>query len=371
MSKQKKEKIQEDKSKEKEQDTKKYIVLDVVFYGSSLNYDQGVGNYQELKKITKWDGRQYILVSRYALRYSILHWANKLFPDEWKLAGTDVLIAEEGNVARLKLPEELKKENLDLKKVFEKYPEFDLFGFMSAKGAEGQKGKSITRTTPVKISHAISLTPYNYDSQFTANLDIMRRAAGPGAGSNPVTIEEKKDFYVYTIVIDVDRIGKYTKEEHGQKEIGDIDVTDKRNDRIKQLVETIFKLKREIKGRLEDLSPWLVICGLYNDGRYETYADKIELARSHVYKIITKEKETRDNEGRTIKEIENETIEKDAPKFMIDIDKNLASLATQQQIIDEINNFLNNKNSQSKILVYKRQFIQTDPEFESLPAPNK
>ena len=60
---------------------RRYIVLDVVFYANSLNYDQGEGNYQELKKITKWDGRQYVLVSRYALRYSILHWANKLFPD--------------------------------------------------------------------------------------------------------------------------------------------------------------------------------------------------------------------------------------------------------------------------------------------------
>jgi CRISPR-associated protein Cst2 len=361
---------------------RKYIVLDIVFYGSSLNYDQGAGNYQELKKITKWDGKQYILVSRYALRYSILHWANKLFPDKWKLAGNDVLIAEAQGVARLKTPEELKKNNLTLKSVFENYPEFDLFGFMTAKkkdkkskkekeGEEEAKEVTITRTSPVKISHAISMTPYNHDSQFTANLDMMRRAAGPGAGSNPVTIEEKKDFYVYSIVIDIDRIGKYTKDEHGQEEIGDIDISNKRNERIKTLVETIFNLKREIKGRLEDLSPWLVICGLYNNGRYETYTDKIELAKSHVYKIITKEKETKDNDGRTIKEIENETIEKDAPKFVIDIDKTLPKLATQEQIINEINKFLNNKNSQSQILVYKRQFIQTDPEFKPLSTSNK
>lgn len=39
----------------------RYIVMDLVFYGNSLNYDQGSGNYQELKKITKWDGRQYTL----------------------------------------------------------------------------------------------------------------------------------------------------------------------------------------------------------------------------------------------------------------------------------------------------------------------
>lgn len=357
---------------------RKYIVMDIVFYGSSLNYDQGAGNYQELKKITKWDGKQYVLVSRYALRYSILHWANKLFPDKWRLAGNDVLIAEKGDVARIKSPEEVKKEYSQkysdfMKNIFLNYPEFDLFGFMSASSEQGQKGISITRTSPVKISHAVSLTPYNYDSQFTANLDVMKRAAGPGAGSNPVTIEEKKDFYIYNIVIDVDRIGKYLKEEHGglkdkggNETIGDIDVRDKRNDRIKELVETIFNLKREIKGRMEDLSPWLVICGLYNDGKYETYLDKIELAKSNVYKVITKEKDTKDGEGRTIKEIEHEIIEKDAPKFVIDINANLPKLVTKEQIINKLETFLKNESITPEILIYKRSLIQTEPTFLEL-----
>ena len=75
------------KNDEEQSEEHKYIVLDMVFHASSLNYDWGSGNYQELKKITKWDGRQYVLVSRYALRYSILHWGNKLFPDRWKVAG--------------------------------------------------------------------------------------------------------------------------------------------------------------------------------------------------------------------------------------------------------------------------------------------
>jgi len=350
---------------------RRYIVLDVVFYGNSLNYDQGTGNYQELKKITKWDGRQYILVSRYALRYSILHWANKLYPNEWKLAGRDVLTTEEGGVARLKAPSEVKEQpyNKFMKDVFESYPEFDLFGFMIAPKKQGGEAVSITRTSPVKISHAISLTPYNYDSHFVANLDIMRRAGG--SGSNPITIEEKKDFYVYTVVIDVDRIGRYTKEEHGSDDVGNIDVTSKRNERIKKLVETILNLKREIKGRLEDLSPWLVICGLYNNGKYETYSDKIELAKNHIYKIITKEKEAKDNEGKIIKEIENEIIEKDAPKFVIDIDKNLAVYATKEEIINKIEIFLNTSESQSKILVYKKQFIKTEPKFELSQNQNK
>ena len=32
----------------------RYITMDIVFYGNSLNYDWGGGtNYQELKKVTK------------------------------------------------------------------------------------------------------------------------------------------------------------------------------------------------------------------------------------------------------------------------------------------------------------------------------
>jgi CRISPR-associated protein Cst2 len=339
---------------------RKFIVLDIVFYGSSLNYDQGTANYQELKKITGWDGRQYILVSRYALRYSILHWANKLYPNEWKLAGKGELNVEEEGVAHPK-PDLIKD-----KKILD-FPEFDLFGFMIAEKSNKEAKKSkkeaaVTRVAPVKISHALSLTPYNFDSHFMANLDMMKRAGGKG--SNPVIIEEKKDFYVYNVVIDVDRVSKYTKEEHGGYIEGDITIKEKEK-RIKQFIETLLNLKREIKGRMEDLSPWLMIVGLYNDGKYETYLDKIELAKSNVYKVITKEKEVKDEEGRVIREIEHEITEKNAPKFIIDIGSSANLVNSKKELLEEIEKFLNNKSPVSSILIYKRKFVQTDPEFST------
>jgi len=299
----------------------KFISMDVVFYGNSLNYDWGGGtNYQELKKITKWDGRQYVLVSRYALRYSILHWANKLFPDEWELAGKNELYYEKkGGVARLKsekeVKAELKKEYKDfLKEIFERFPEFDLFGFMVAE--KGSEQAALTRTSPVKISHAISMTPTNLDAHTMANLDMVKRAGG--TGSNPVTIEEKPDFYVYNITIDVERIGKYLEKEHGNDKIGDITIeSNKAKKRIVQLVETVLNLKRDIKGRREDLSPWLVILGLYNDGRYETFIDKIRLERKTHYKV----RRTHRKEGDT-EIIENEIEEGLMPLFKIDLSEN-------------------------------------------------
>lgn len=331
---------------------KKYIVLDIVFYANSLNYDQGGSNYQELKKITKWDGRQYILVSRYALRYSILHHAAELFPKRWKLAGEEQLSKEDVVVHP-------KKELVNEKKILE-FPEFDLFGFMIAERGERGKGEgsSLTRVSPVKISHAISLTPYNYDSHFMANLDMMRRAGG--SGSNPVTIEEKKDFYIYNVVIDVNRVGVYTKEESGLKE--DIECSpDERHQRICELVDTIFHLKREIKGRMEDLSPWLVICGLYNNGKYETFLDKIELAKSHVYKVITKTKKYTDSDGRNIEEVENEIVENDAPKFIIDVDE-YSSVNSLEELKEKIKEFLGGSkegsNNEGSIFIYKKRNIE-------------
>ncbi|QER42554.1 type I-B CRISPR-associated protein Cas7/Cst2/DevR [Thermodesulfobacterium sp. TA1] len=318
----------------------KYISMDIVFYGNSLNYDWGGGtNYQELKKITKWDGRQYVLVSRYALRYSILHWANKLFPEKWKLAGQNELHVEKGEVVRLK-----KKDKEFLEKIFKEFPEFDLFGFMIAE--KGSEQAALTRTSPVKISHAISLTPTNLDAHTMANLDMVRRAGGKG--SNPVTIEEKPDFYVYNITIDVERIGKYLKEEHGDEKIGDI-VIDQNTakERVVQLIETVLNLKRDIKGRREDLSPWLVVLGIYRDGRYETFIDKIMLERKTHYKV----KRTYRKEGDT-EIVENEIEEGLMPLFKIGLTDNV-------------------DNNAGLYIYYRKDFCDYTPKKEELEVKAK
>lgn len=333
------------------QEGRKYVVMDTVFYGSSLNYDQGAANYQELKKITKWDGREYVLVSRYALRYSILHWANKLYPSDWKLAGKEEFVLESGGVVHPR-PEMLKN-----KKILD-FPEFDLFGYMMA--GKGTQEAAVTRVSPVKISHATSLTSYGHDSHFMANLDVTRRAGGEG--SNPVTIEEKEDFYSYSVVIDVNRVGRISNEELLKDQVNEELELSKEDakKRITQLAETILYLKREIKGRMEDLSPWLVVCGLYTGGKYDTYSDRIELEKSHVYKIVTKEKESKDEEGRIIKEIERQTVEKDAPRFRIEIEgaPELKEV-DRNTLISSLGKFLGEGYTSNQLLVYKRPSVET------------
>jgi len=302
----------------------KYIVLDIVFYGSSLNYDQGSGNLQELKKITKWDGKQYSLVSRYALRYSLLKTGEQL--GLWNVAPGDILDRSRGEgegktVIQPSIKSLLSGEIL-------KYPDFDFFGYLIT-GTTPQN----SREAPVKISHAVSMTPYNYDSHFAGNLDLARRMVEAGKAEkmdpNLFTVEEHLTYYIYTVVIDVDRIGKseiYLAKKSGnkwevdvewdtskkinikkaeKKEIKgeytdfseDIDVTytflnetihkfeqnlknlkDTRKEKIKNLIRAILNLNRDIKARKEVLHPKLLIMGLY-EGNYQTFKDNNENKR--------------------------------------------------------------------------------------------
>ncbi|RLF96075.1 type I-B CRISPR-associated protein Cas7/Cst2/DevR, partial [Thermococci archaeon] len=102
----------------------KYIVMDIVFKAASLNYDQGSGNYQELKKITRWNGKQYTFVSRYALRYSMLETGKEMGILEIA-EGDKLQLAGEGNKKVIQPATELLISGEILK-----YPEFDLFGYL-------------------------------------------------------------------------------------------------------------------------------------------------------------------------------------------------------------------------------------------------
>ena len=392
----------------------RYIVMDIVFYGNSLNYDQGTGNYQELKKITKWDGKQYTLVSRYALRYSLLETARKI--RQWDIAdGSKFQQAGEGDQTVIQPSEEMLLSGEILK-----YPEFDLFGYL------------ITTTTPqnfreapVKISHAISLTPFNYDALFNANIGLanrMRKIAG-SMDPNPFTAEEHETYYQYSVVADLDRVGKietYIKVDKERKEnkknyrlskirveemngklvfIGEYShdaekkedkllefpVISERNDfekvlvelpieenkiekmlqtnsfyefrgnenvntitikythskesvqnRIEALIRAILNLKRSIKGRAEDLSPKLMVVGIYKNEPYKTYKDKISLIdeyREEEYDEITEEPL---ENGRKIK-VKHIVSKSKKPVFEVKV----AGAAKEELSEDQVKNFIN------------------------------
>jgi len=325
----------------------RFIVLDIVFYGGSLNYDQGSGNYQELKKITKWDGKQYTLVSRYALRYSLLETGKSI--GLWKLVdGSNLQRAGESDKTVIQPGISLLLSG----KILE-YPEFDLFGYLIT----NTKPQN-SREAPVKISHAISMTPFSYDNHLSGNLGYARRMVSETGKMDPnlFNIEEHETYYIYTVVIDVDRIGKneiYLAKEVGkdgkdwkiqidgsennytikivkakekviegsyeaktfkikiddglteEKEASggqvnnspsEIDVSIKekngkdvhsieysiqhdnfRKNRVNDLVKSILYLTRNIKAQSKDLSPKLLIVGVYKNNPYKSFKDRIRI----------------------------------------------------------------------------------------------
>jgi len=328
----------------------KYIVLDIVFHGNSLNYDQGSGNYQELKKITKWDGRQYTLVSRYALRYSLLETAQKA--NLFRLTGAENLIEAGESEKKVIQP----ATEFLLTGDILKYPEFDLFGYLIT-----DTSPQNFRTAPVKISHAVSMTPFMYDAHFNANIGLanrMRKMYGK-MDPNPFTMEEHETYYQYSVVIDVDNIGEIEvymkpkesvtiqgesfqlqniekisgldgheklsiklKKGKGGKELIQSDVVELSEfvefdkvyvikyrlkddevikERILNLVRGLMNLKRSIKGREEDLSPKLLIAGIYSECPYKTYRDKLVLVDEYVEEEYDEIEETETENGRILK----------------------------------------------------------------------
>ena len=378
----------------------KYIVMDIVFKAASLNYDQGSGNYQELKKITRWNGKQYTFVSRYALRYSMLETGKEMGILEIA-EGDKLQLAGEGNKKVIQPATELLISGEILK-----YPEFDLFGYLITSTYPQN-----FRTAPVKISHAISMTPFNYDALFNANIGMANRVRKKHGdmSPNPFTAEEHETYYLYSVVIDVNSVGKIevylsgkkdvaiaeTKEGSYEFKIGkgkdriefffdtskpeDIKMSEiviplkedkvegdgkeklkniityddgldtfiikyslneeKIKERIEDLIRAILKLHRSIKGRNEDLTPKLLVLGLYNNTPYQTFKDRIALVDENIeetYDEITEITE----EGKKIVKIIHKTVKEAKPKFRIYGDFEKAEVLKEEKIIEKIGGFL-------------------------------
>lgn len=381
--------------------------MDMVFYGNSLNYDQGSGNYQELKKITKWDGRQYTFVSRYALRYSLLETAKRM--GLWNLAEANNLnAAGKGDKKVIQPASEflLSGEILN-------YPEFDLFGYLIT-NTEPQNA----RTAPVKIDHAISMTPFKYDALFNANLGLanrMKRNLGD-MKPNPFTTEEHATYYQYSVVVDVDNIGevevyikkgssvnfegdKWTIDEvkdgnnvilklstgkgknKESKEIVQSETVDKvactdlkgldlvkyalkREDedpvkkRVKELIIAVLNLKRDIKAREEDLSPKIMVLGVYKDKPYKTYKDKITLIDEYVEEEYDEIEESPLENGGRLMRVRHKSTKSRRPVFEIsDIDKETIELMDEKKVLECVDSLFNSESSLGNVKVFHESSV--------------
>ena len=139
---------------------------------------------------------------------------------------------------------------------------------------------SQVRSAAVRLSHAISLEDYKSDIEFLNNKGLADRLKGEFP--NLANIEQHFSYYTYTVTIDLSKIGKDNE----------IELDDEiKIKRVKELLEIIKILNRDIRGREENLSPLFVIGGLYNintpfflgrinlkakDGKYNIDTDILE-----------------------------------------------------------------------------------------------
>ena len=238
---------------------KNALTISMIFKGQSLNYGEGIGNIAELKKISRGDGSVYTFASRQAIRYDIARLGNKMFG--WNL---EVVDKSKGTVQF--------KDNLTI----EDSEEMDLFGYMKTLKSNGSQ----VRSAAVRLSHAISLEDYKSDIEFLNNKGLADRLKGEFP--NLANIEQHFSYYTYTVTIDLSKIGKDNEIELD----GEIKIK-----RVKELLEIIKILNRDIRGREENLSPLFVIGGLYNintpfflgrinlkakDGKYNIDTDILE-----------------------------------------------------------------------------------------------
>lgn len=380
----------------------RFLVMDVVFYGNSLNYDQGSGNYQELKKITRWDGRQYTLVSRYALRYSLLETGKKL--GLWDVAEGEKLHKAGGGDKTVIQP----ATELLLTGEILLYPEFDLFGYLITSTTPQN-----FRSAPVKLSHAISMTPFNYDALFNANLGManrMRKIYGE-MKPNPFTAEEHETFYLYSLVVDIDEVGKLDvfvtlgsdvtlgRDDNGKEikaKIEDVVFEDNRvkfvlkiekskkeliqsenvklktfekinnklvhirysltpeeiQKRINKLVSGILALKRSIKGRDEDLRPKLLVLGLYKDAPYKTFKDRIQLVDEYTEEEYD-EIEEREENGKKVVKVKHHVSKSRKPVFEITglSDANISPIG-DSEVLKAINEVFHADRQLSEVRVF-------------------
>lgn len=380
----------------------RFLVMDVVFYGSSLNYDQGSGNYQELKKITRWDGRQYTLVSRYALRYSLLETGKKL--GLWEVAEGEKFHWAGGGDNTVIQP----ATDLLLTGEILLYPEFDLFGYLITSTTPQN-----FRSAPAKLSHAISMTPFNYDALFNANLGManrMRKIHGE-MKPNPFTAEEHETFYLYSLVVDVDEVGKLDvfvtlgseatigRDENGKEIKAKIEDVVKEGDRVKfilnvrkskkeliqsenvkletfekinnklvhirysltpkeiqerinKLVSGILALKRSIKGRDEDLRPKLLVLGLYKDAPYQTFKDRIQLVDEYTEEEYD-EIEEREEDGKKVVKVKHRVSKSRKPVFEIaSLSGANISLIEDSEVLKAIKELFNTDGKLSEVRVF-------------------
>lgn len=157
-----------------------------VSFASLNGSDKEADNISSIKKITR-ETDQFPYVSAQAVRRALR--------DQLAVLGNSL---SEGVSATIKKGAATTQQNPN------DFIDDDLFGFMGTEEAkDGKKGKSMTRTSPIRVSPLISFQKYEGDLDFATNF------MGVEAGGDPNIFETEIHSGIYrgTILIELDRVG--------------------------------------------------------------------------------------------------------------------------------------------------------------------
>jgi len=167
--------------------------LSKVSFASLNGSDKEVDNINPIKKITMENGEELPYVSSQAIRRAI---RDKLKENGEKLSNITEASANKGAPKTECNPED--------------YIDDDLFGYMDAeKGEDGAKGKSTTRTSPIRVEALVGLSKYQGDLDFGTNFMGKGKKDKSGKDIQPNIFETEIHSGIYrgTILIELDRIG--------------------------------------------------------------------------------------------------------------------------------------------------------------------
>ncbi|MGC8720193.1 MAG: type I-B CRISPR-associated protein Cas7/Cst2/DevR [Thermodesulforhabdaceae bacterium] len=169
--------------------TIKNVTVTIIFEGAALNRDEKIGgNILSIKKLNV-NGEVRSFIGKPAIRHYLFQTLRRGF--QWEPAK----VTGQGQVVQFDLTQNDILSN----------PELDVFGYMFTVGR-----RAITRKSPVGITKAVALSPYEADLAFYANHDLVARGKQEGLNVNPspVNKEEQNSFYKISFTLDVEMIGK-------------------------------------------------------------------------------------------------------------------------------------------------------------------
>ncbi len=210
--------------------------LTMVSFASLNGSDKEADNISSIKKISR-ETEQFPYVSAQAVRRALR--------DQLGVLGHPL---SEGQAATIKKGAATTAQKPD------EFIDDDLFGYMGTEAAkEKEKGKSIKRTSPVRVSPLVALQKYEGDLDFGTNY------MGVKAGGDPNIFETEihSGSYRGTILIELDRIGS------GDGFLKDLESPEKAK-RLKAFLESFKNLWTSARQTrfLADISPKFVAAAI-------------------------------------------------------------------------------------------------------------